>query len=182
EQENYEVKTLLLPAAEQVPDDASVLVLAGPERPLTDHEVQIIDAYLKRGGHLVGLGGPRQGDEKLPKMLANWGVKLGNDIVIDREVRLFEGPRLGIVPITKTYGTHPITQNFRDYTVYPQTRTVDPDATGKKGLEATALVKTSTSSWAETNGAEEFPKGIANLARQAKKGPLSVPVSPGGNA
>ena len=177
EQENYEVKTLLLPAAEQVPDDASVLVLAGPERPLSDHEVQILDAYLKRGGHLLALVGPRQGDEKLPKMLANWGVRLGNDIVIDREVRLFEGPRLGIVPITKTYGTHPITQNFRDYTVYPQTRTVDPDATGKKGLEATALVKTSTSSWAETNVDEVFSKGTASLDDQDKKGPLSVAVA-----
>src|SRR5206468_1929239 len=93
EQENYEVKTLLLPAAEQVPDDASVVVLAGPERPLTDHEVQILDAYLKRGGHLL------------------------------------------------------------------------------------ALVKTSASSWAETNVDEVFAKGTASLDDQDKKGPLSVAVA-----
>jgi len=174
EQENYEVKTLLLPSAEQVPEDANVVVVAGPERPLSERELQALDGYLKRGGHLLLLVGPRQGDERLTKFLADWGARLGNDIVIDREVRLFEGPRLGIVPITKTYGTHPITQHFRDYTIYPQTRTIEPDAAGKKGLQATALVKTSGSSWAESNVDDVFTKGSASLDDSDRKGPLSV--------
>jgi gliding motility-associatede transport system auxiliary component len=177
EQENYEVKPLLLPSVEQVPDDASVVVVAGVQRPLAEHEVQVLDGYLKRGGHLFALVGPRQGDERLPKLLADWGVKLGNDIVIDREVRLFEGPRLGVQPITKTYGTHPITQNFRDYTVYPQTRTVEPDAAGKKGIQATALVKTSPSSWAETKVDDVFTQGVASLDPEDRKGPLDVAVA-----
>jgi ABC-type uncharacterized transport system involved in gliding motility auxiliary subunit len=177
EQENYEVKTLLLPTVERIPDDASVVVLAGPDRPLSDQEVDGLDAYLKRGGHLLVLVGPRQGDERLPKLLDNWGAKLGNDIVIDRELRLFEGPRLGVVPITKTYGSHPIVQNFRDYTMYPQTRTVEPDAAGKKGIQATTLVKTSPSSWAETKVDDVFTKGVATLDESDRKGPVSVAVA-----
>ena len=177
EQENYEVKTLLLPSVEQIPDDASAVVIAGVGRPLTEHEVQILDAYLKRGGRLFVLVGPRQGDERLVKVLTDWGVKLGNDIVIDREVRLFEGPRLGVVPITKTYGAHPITQGFRDYTVYPQTRTVEPDAEGKKGIQATALVKTSASSWAEGKVDDVFSQGVASLDDEDRKGPVSVAVA-----
>src|SRR5207249_4150512 len=47
EQENYEVKPLVLPSAEQIPDDASALVIAGVQRPLSEHEVHILDAYLK---------------------------------------------------------------------------------------------------------------------------------------
>ncbi len=174
EQENYEVKSLLLPSAESIPADASVVALVGPARPLTDHELQLLDGYLKRGGHLLLLVGPRQGDQRVAKLLADWGVKLGNDIVLDREVRLFEGPRLGIVPITKTYGSHPITQSFHDYTVYPQTRTVEPDASPKKGLQVTALVKTSPSSWAETNVDDVFTKGTASLDDTDRKGPLSI--------
>ncbi len=178
EQENYEVKPLVLPSVEQIPDDASVLVIAGVQRPLSEHEVQILDAYLKRGGHLLALIGPRQGDERLPKLFADWGVKLGNDIVIDQVVRLFQGPSLGVQPLTKTYGTHPITQNFRDYTIYPQTRTVEPDAAGKKGLTATALVKTSASSWAETKVDEVFGKSpSASLDPEDRKGPLSIAVA-----
>jgi ABC-type uncharacterized transport system involved in gliding motility auxiliary subunit len=177
EQENYEVKPLLLPSVDQIPDDASVVVLAGPERPLTEHEVAALEAYLKRGGTLLALVGPRGGDAKLSEMLARWGAKLGNDLVIDREVRLFEGPRLGVIPITKTYGEHPITHNFKDYTVYPQTRTIEPAADGKKGLQATALVKTSASSWAETNVDEVFTKGTASIDETDRKGPLSIAVA-----
>jgi ABC-type uncharacterized transport system involved in gliding motility auxiliary subunit len=177
EQENYEVKTLLLPSVEQMPEDASVVVLGGPERPLTDHEINLLDGYLKRGGHLMALVGPRQGTEQLAGLLERWGAKLGNDVVIDREVRLFEGPRLGVVPITKTYGTHPITENFKDYTVYPQTRTVEPAADGKKGLQATGLVKTSASSWAESNVGDVFTKGVASVEDGDRRGPLTIAVA-----
>jgi len=98
--------------------------------------------------------------------------------VIDQVVRLFQGPTLGVQPITKTYGTHPITQNFHDYTVYPQTRTVEPDSAGKKGLTVTALVKTSASSWAETKVDEVFSKNpTASLDPEDRKGPLSVAVA-----
>src|SRR5437773_5503788 len=177
EQENYEVKPLVLPAAESIPDDASAVVIAGPGRPLDEHEVQILDAYLKRGGHLPALVGPREGGDRLAGFLADWGVKLGNDIVIDRELRLFAGPSMGITPITKTYGSHPITQNFRDYTQYPQTRTVEPDSTGKKGLQATALVKTSASSRALTKVDELFSKVTATVEDTDRKGPLTVAVA-----
>src|SRR5262249_48624875 len=121
--------------------------------------------------------GARQGDQHWTKLLGDWGIKLGNDIVIDREVRLLEGPRLGVVPITKTYGTHPITQNFRDYTVYPQTRTVEPDASGKKGVPARARVKTSPWSWAETSVDDVFTKGVANLDETDRKGPATIAVA-----
>lgn len=177
EQENYEVKPLLLPATEKIPDDASVLALAGPDRPLTAHEIQLLDDYLKRGGRLLVLAGAREGSELLPELLERWGAKLGKDVVIDREVRLFEGPRLGVIPITKTYGTHAITENFRDYTVYPQTRTVEPSADGKKGLQATGLVKTSASSWAETSVDEVFTKGVASMEDSDRKGPLDIAVA-----
>ncbi len=177
EQENYEVKPLVLPSAEKVPDDASAVVLAGPARPLDDHEITVVEDYLKRGGRVLTLLGPRDGGDRLPKLLADWGVKVGNDIVIDRELRLFAGPSLGINPITKTYGTHPITQNFKDYTQYPQVRTVEPDGTGKKGIQVTSLVKTSPSSRALTKVDELFNKGTATVEDSDRKGPLSVAVA-----
>jgi ABC-type uncharacterized transport system involved in gliding motility auxiliary subunit len=177
QQENYEVKPLLLPSVEKIPDDASVVVMPGVGQPLTETAIAALDGYLKAGGHLFVLVGPRQGDEKLATFLSTWGAKLGNDIVLDQEVRLFEGPRVGMQPLAKEYGAHPITQELKDYTVFPQTRTVDPDAAGKKGLAATTLVKTSASSWAETAVEDVFTKGVARLDDTDKKGPLSVAVA-----
>ena len=177
EQENYEVKSLLLPSVEQVPDDASVVVLAGPTRPITEAAITALEGYLKRGGHLLALVGPRMGGGKLAPFLAGWGVKVGDDIVIDREVRLFEGPRLGVVPLSRTYGAHPITQGFRDFTVFPQTSSVEPAAEGKKGLQATSLVKTSESSWAEADIDGVFVQGTASLDDKDRKGPVSIAVA-----
>ncbi len=177
EQENYEVKPLLLPSVEQIPDDASAVVLAGPTRPLTEPAVAALDAYLKRGGRLLALAGPRIGGERLRPFLEGWGVRVGSDIVIDREVRLFEGPRLGVVPLSRTYGTHPITQGFRDFTVFPQTSSVEPAADGKKGLQAAWLVKTSESSWAETDIDGVFVRAAATLEDADRKGPVSIAVA-----
>jgi gliding motility-associatede transport system auxiliary component len=177
EQENYEVKSLLLPSVEQIPDDASIVVLAGPTRPLTEAAIAALEAYLKRGGRLLALAGPRIGGPKLAPFLAGWGVKVGDDIVIDREVRLFEGPRLGVVPLSRTYGTHPITQGFRDFTAYPQTSSIEPAAEGKKGIQATSLVKTSESSWAETDIDGVFVQGTASLDDKDRKGPVSIAVA-----
>jgi ABC-type uncharacterized transport system involved in gliding motility auxiliary subunit len=177
EQENYDVKSLLLPSVESVPDDASVVIVAGPTRPMTDEAINALDAYLRRGGHLLVMVGPRQGGDKLSGLLANWGARVGNDIVIDREVRMFEGPRLGVVPLVKTYGQHPITQSFKDYTVFPQTSTVEAAAEGKAGLQATSLLSTSGTSWAESDVDAVFNQGTATVDDADRKGPVSIGVA-----
>lgn len=176
EQENYEVKSLLLPSVEQIPEDASAVVVAGPTRTLTPAAVAALDAYLRRGGRLLAMLGPRANNPELYALLDRWGAKVGSDIVVDTEVRLFEGPRLGVVPLSRTYGQHPITQSFRDFTVFPQTATVEP-VEGKPGITATSLVKTSDASWAETNVSGVFDQGVAALDADDRKGPLSIAVA-----
>lgn len=177
EQENYDVKTLVLGTSEKIPDDASVVIVAGLDRPITDQAVDSLDAYLKRGGDLFVLLGPRQGTDKLLKLLEDWGVKAGNDVVLDQEMRLFEGPRVGMSPLARSYGVHPITQGFRDATTYPKSRTIEPAAEGKKGLSATALVKTGDTAWGETNLEDLFGKGTASLDDTDRKGPVSLAVA-----
>jgi len=176
EQENYEVKTLLLPSVEKIPDDADVVVLAGPIRELTESAVKALGDYLRRGGHVLALVGPRAPATEMTKLLAEWGITLGQDLILDREVRLFEGPRIGLNPMSRTYGVHPITERFRDFTVYPQSRTVEPVAEQKKGLQVTPLVKTSDSSWAETDVDGVFTTGTASLEGD-RQGPLTVAVA-----
>jgi len=176
EQENSEVKSLLLPSVESVPDDASVVVLAGPTRPLTDPAVAALGAYLKRGGHLLAMVGPLQGGDALRDLLGQWGATVGKDIVLDQQVRLFQGPTLGTTPICRTYGSHPIVQGFKDITIFPQTCTVEP-VTGKAGIAATALVSTGETAWAETNLDGVFKQGTASLDADDRKGPVSVAVA-----
>ena len=172
--ENYEVKKVLLASEPSVPSDCSVVVVAGPQKPFLDHEMQALENYLDGGGRALFLVPPRTGNQFEP-LLAKWGVKLGNDVVVDQVVRLFQGPALGLTPLANTYGVHEITREFRQRTVFPMTRTVKADAAGKPGITAVDLVKTSPSSWAETDLDGVFQRGEASLDPSSDtKGPVSV--------
>src|SRR5207249_565869 len=135
EQENYEVKPLVLPSAEQIPEDASALVIAGVPRPLSEHEVQILDAYLKRGGHLLALVGPRQGDERLPKLLAARGAKLSKNPTASLDPEDRKGPLSVAVAVEA---------KLRDMGIEPP-----PAPEGKKAPEAARLVVVGTPMFAD---------------------------------
>jgi len=174
--ENYEVKKVLLASMASVPDDCSVVIVAGPQKPYVESELTALGTYLDNGGRALFLLPPRGGNEFQP-LLAKWGVKLGNDVVVDQVVRLFQGPALGLAPLVNTYGAHDITRDFKQRTIFPMTRSVHSDTAGKKGLQATELAKTSASSWGETDLDGIFQRSEATLDANADtKGPVPVAV------
>lgn len=173
--ENYEVRKVLLASMEKMPDDCSVVLIAGPEKPYLESELKAVDTYLDGGGHVLMLLPPRQGSEFQP-MLAKWGVKIGNDVVVDQVVRLFQGPALGLAPLVNTYTPHDITRDFKQRTVFPMTRSVHADATGKSGVQAVELAKTSPSSWGETDLDGLFERSEAKLDDADTKGPVPIVV------
>ena len=113
----------------QIPDDASVVVLAGPDRPLTDHADRR----------------PRRLPEARRPPVRCWSARARATARSSR-ASLATGASSSATTSSstgrsacsrargsascrsrKTYGTHPITQNFRDFTVYPA------DADGRAG-------------------------------------------------
>ena len=91
ENENYQVQTLLLAAKGEVPEDADVVILAGPTRPLFDTEHKALARYLERGGALLVLVDPRAKTD-VYEDLARWGFEVGEDVVVDRVQGLFGRP------------------------------------------------------------------------------------------
>jgi len=181
ENENYQVKELLLSAQARVPEDASVLVIAGPQKPLLDHELRATEKYVKGGGSLLILLSP-PGRDGLRGLLKDWGVEVGDDLVVDQVIRLFAGPSLGVEPIVDTYsGHHPITREFKERTIFPMVRSVDALRSSKPGLEVTSLAKTSPTSWAERDLDGIFRQGKAALGPGDKKGPVSIGVAVAAN-
>ncbi|HXZ86977.1 MAG TPA: GldG family protein [Candidatus Binataceae bacterium] len=179
EGENYEVKKILLASEPTVPQDCQVLIIAGPTRPLLPHEIDAINDYLKHGGRALVMLRPPRPDEAsdetaLVKLVADWGVEAGNNVVVDQVVRLFAGPALGLNPLVNTYGPHPITASFSNQTVFPMVRSVIPIEPAKPGLVVTPLAKTSDSSWAETDLVGIFQKQTASFGKSDIKGPITV--------
>src|SRR5260370_33267388 len=62
EGEGYEVRKLELAQLPKVPDDANLVVVAGPIKPLGQHEIDALNDYLKHGGRGMPEYPPRRPD------------------------------------------------------------------------------------------------------------------------
>jgi len=119
------------------------MVVAGPTRPLVPHEIDALSNYLKGGGRALIMLKPQSDqtvdEAALVKFAQDWGVKAGDNVVVDQVVRLYAGPALGLNPVVNTYTPHPITAAFDKQTVFPMVRTVDAVDSAPTGLSVTAV-------------------------------------------
>jgi ABC-type uncharacterized transport system involved in gliding motility auxiliary subunit len=170
--ENYEPKSFLLASTAEVPADCDVLVLAGPKQSLFEPEAAAIGKYLEKGGKAMLLIDPDT-DPKLEEVLRTWGIKLGNDTVIDPSPigRLLQlGPG---VPIAASYGEHAITKDLDGITCFRLSRSVQSETAG--GVSATELIKTSEESWAETELGQS--NEVSFDPAKDRKGPITLGVA-----
>ncbi len=143
--EGYDLVSLVLGSVPDVPADAALLIVAGPQRPILEREIEVLDRYLLRGGEALLMIDPQQGDRLLP-LLRQRGIALTNDVVIEQFVQLFAGATLGLEPIVGNYGTHPITAGFTERTIYRMARSVRAEEDLPDGITVDELVLTSSSS------------------------------------
>jgi ABC-type uncharacterized transport system involved in gliding motility auxiliary subunit len=88
-------------------------------------------------------------------------------------LRLFQGPALGLEPLVETYTPHEITREFKGRTIFPMTRSVQKNG-DKPGVTVVELVKTSPSSWAESDLPGLFERREASLGDSDQKGPVAI--------
>jgi ABC-type uncharacterized transport system involved in gliding motility auxiliary subunit len=176
--ESYKVDKVNLVTEPKVPDNCAVIVVAGPTRPLVPQVIDALNNYLKGGGRALVMLKPQPDqtvdESALVKFAQDWGVKAGNNVVVDQVERLEAGPALGLNPVVNTYNPHPITASFDKQTVFPMVRTVDPIDPAPPGLVVTALAKTSDTSWAETDLEGIFKRQTAKFDGNDVKGPVVV--------
>ena len=168
--ENYQVDTLLLAATGAVPDDADVVVVAGATRPLLAEEREALNAYLERGGALLALVDPRAKTD-LVEDLRSWGVEIGEDVVIDRQLALFGR---ATSPFAGRYDPdHAITRGMRETTLFHVARSVS----GAEDSDFTEIVFTGENSWAERDLARFYADGEAALEAEDLAGPVPIAVA-----
>jgi ABC-type uncharacterized transport system involved in gliding motility auxiliary subunit len=174
EEQNYVVKELFLAPLEQVPEDAAVVVVAGPRKEWLESELQAVTTYLAQGGHLLLMLEPETVSGFGP-FVQRYGLALANDIVIETNAlgRLFGGDYH--MPAVTTYEPHAITKDFTGImTIFPVARSVQVAKELPESISAQSLVSTSPQSWAETDlqtlqeGRSTFDEG------KDRKGPISI--------
>jgi ABC-type uncharacterized transport system involved in gliding motility auxiliary subunit len=146
--QGFEVNSLSLLEKPQVPSDATVLVLPGPQRPVLKEEQAALRAYLKEGGQLLVMLDP-QSKADLDAFLLDWGIRLKNDIVVDPVSRLFGG--MPNIPVVSSYYQHDITSGFNLPSFYPLARSVRQSDGKENEIAYEPLIETGKSSWATSD-------------------------------
>jgi ABC-type uncharacterized transport system involved in gliding motility auxiliary subunit len=168
---NFTSELLNLAQVGQVPADAAVVVLAGPQKPLFDPEIQALEDYQGQGGNLLVLVDPKS-KANLDGLLKKWGIVLDQRVAIDASGA---GTVLGLgpaTPLVQDYSDHPITRTFKNgISFYPLARPLEIQAV--EGVQANPIVLTVAKSWAETNLDEKPVK----LDADDRQGPLPIGVA-----
>jgi ABC-type uncharacterized transport system involved in gliding motility auxiliary subunit len=170
--ETYTVAPLFLRQTGTVPDDASVVVIAGPTQRLSAEELAALQAYVDGGGSLFIAVDPRS-KTNLYSLLGSWGVVLGDDVIVDQALAVFGQ---ATTPIAHEYdGVHPITSLLREPALFPMVRSVGLDEAA--GEVFTTLVKTGDESWAERDLEGWRASGRAEFGPEDLLGPVPVAVA-----
>ncbi|MGK7922501.1 MAG: GldG family protein [Trichodesmium sp.] len=171
ENKNYIVESINLANISQVPEDADVLIIGGPQREFLEAEVTALKTYLEAGGGVLIMLDPST-NPGLNNLFEEWGVLIDDRLAID-DPKI--GRLVGLDPwvvLVTSYGEHPITQNFGNgISLYPFARPIESKSVD--GITESPLIWTNDQSWAETDlrGQLQFNEGRDRL------GPLSLGVA-----
>jgi ABC-type uncharacterized transport system involved in gliding motility auxiliary subunit len=157
EKGNYKTQVVkFLPKAE-IPMECTIVVVPGPKRDYLQPAVDSLKNYVENGGRLLIMLDPplkfgQQVDENeaLTKVLADWGVTVQKDLVLDLSGvgQLFGlGPEF---PLVTTYESHAIVRDLKDVaTGFPIARSLEVKNGDKTTVEK--LFATSADSIATKN-------------------------------
>jgi len=179
--ENYTVDKVVIAQSGSVPDDASVVVVAGPKTDFFPPEIDALKKFLDKAGKLlVEIDPPEKADSPQPANLIalahDWGMDVGNNIVLDVSGM---GRLIGTdasVPVAANYPSHAITQRFNVLTAFPLARSVTPVSGGVNGHTAQSFIETGPKSWAQADIAALLKNGKPSYgeAKDDKKGPVGI--------
>ena len=180
EGDNYDAAKIVLAQEKDVPADASVVIVAGPKTDLLQAEADMLERFLKKGGHVLVLTDP-PGEKDPPTpvtdaLLTDWDFQAGKDVVVDASGI---GQLIGTdasVSVVASYPSHPITDGFNNVlTAYPLARSITPILPASNGRAAITIIQTSPRSWAETDMTQLKSGQVElNTDKGDKAGPVSI--------
>jgi ABC-type uncharacterized transport system involved in gliding motility auxiliary subunit len=159
EAKNYTVQSLNLIAQNKIPDNATVIVIAGPTQPISAAEQTLLQDYVSKGGALVVMEEPapltqfgNSPDPLAAYLATTWGITFDNDIVIDTNTSQ------PLYAVAATYANHSITEKLQGLvSFYPTARSLA--IASNMPNQPTALVSTNSSAWGETDFASMQTNG-----------------------
>jgi ABC-type uncharacterized transport system involved in gliding motility auxiliary subunit len=180
EASGYASGTLSLLTTARVPDDADVVVLAGPRTDLSKAEVERLKAYLDRGGHVLLLADlPDQPTPEIQGLVKPYGIDLREMVLIEPNVAVI--PPDPLVAVIDQFAGHAITRGLVDRGLaglMPIARPVIPADQPPAGVQLDWLARSTTTSWATPVDLTKRGRVESRFdAKRDLKGPVTVAVA-----
>lgn len=170
--EGYRLRTISLLQLGAVPEDASAVVVAGPELDLLEAELRTLSAYLERGGAVLVLADPVE-LPNLERWLAGFGLELSDDVVIDRTNRVYGSDGTNV--IVPYYRDHELTRTMDVPSVLGRARSVA--APGEEDASeggATIVARSAPESFAAGDATRTRAGEVTFESERDRQGPIGV--------
>ncbi|MCK4836067.1 MAG: Gldg family protein, partial [Candidatus Aminicenantes bacterium] len=169
---SYRVKKLVLLQETTIPEDASVLVIAGPQQPLFKKELGMIEEFINhQNGQVFFMLNPGEGEELKP-LLKKLGIRIEDDVIVDTVSTVMGGDYF--IPVVANYPDHAITRHFNYATFFPLTRSLSRVSPPPGDVSVTFVASTSPNSWGEQQYAREIKTDKIVKNPEDKAGPLDI--------
>ena len=153
QQNGYRISSLNLTIAQDVPSNASMLLITQPQVDLLPGEVDKLLRYVAQGGDILWLvdAEPLHGLEPLAEKL---GLLLTPGIVIDPAAEEMRAPANWA--LAAGYPPHAVTHNFNLITVFPFARAIGSEE--NQTWQRTTLVEAAPRGWVSSRTAQGKPQ------------------------
>lgn len=153
EADNVAVHELNLLITPEVPDDCSVLVLAGPRRDLVDPELAAVRRYLDQRRAFMVLIEPSPYLHGVAGLLAEYGVRTSENVVIEPSGKhsLSGRPTMAIPDLNGHAITDPLIENGLRVVFNVATALDHSDAARSGVVDVRTIMQSSPDAWGETD-------------------------------
>lgn len=172
ERNNYDVKNLNLLTVDKVPEDASVLIVASPQKDLTVDERDRIKEYLRNGGNAIFMFDSLSTDVNFAgfeDVLSNFNVSINYDIVKENDkTRHFPNSQSDLLVLLESNNINTALNPAQFQMIMSKARSVKILKNDKEYISVTPLARTTSKAVGEL---------IDKNRGQDIEGPLNLAVA-----
>jgi hypothetical protein len=169
-EKGYRVQPFDLSSQRRIPDNAGLLLLAGPRNDYLAGEAKLLVDYLKRGGNLLWLLDPGEPTPNLQSLAETLSLEILPGTVVDASAAELglDNPAMALV---SRYPDHPVTRAMESLALFPYAAALEASADSQ--WSPRPLLQTQAQSWNERGELR------GEIRRNPEQGELAGPLTIG---
>lgn len=171
--ENFAIRTIDTIPQSGVPDECTVLVIAGPTKDMLPGEADQLRHAVRNGARVLLMLDPGA-PSSFVDFLGSFGVRVSDDIVVEERNRFYGAD--SYMPRVPVFDRETFGDNLDTAAVFSLARTLLPGEESPPGTRVLLLAITGGDSWARVGGAPEDEAQLVFRRDIDHPGPLPVGV------